>query len=122
MRARAQQAGRALALDRVSGETASGNAPLLREVLLELLENAIRHGGTATPVRVSAYADGARAYLAVASSGPPVTPANGTNADGRGLGLSIVAWIAGVHRGAFELNRMGDTNTFSFSWPLNPVA
>src|SRR6185295_12213693 len=89
MRGRAQRAQRSLALDKVSGETAHGNAALLREALLELLENAIRHGTNHAPIRVSAYVDNGRAHVSVVSPGPAMQPAPSQPVEGRGLGLSI---------------------------------
>ncbi|HEY2824935.1 MAG TPA: histidine kinase dimerization/phospho-acceptor domain-containing protein [Gemmatimonadales bacterium] len=117
MRARAQKAQRSLALDRVSGDAAMGNATLLREVLLELLENAIRHGSDQEPIRVSAFAEDDRAHLIVANPGPALNGAPSASAGGRGLGLSIVAWIAQVHEGTVAVTRTDGVNAFDVSWP-----
>ena len=103
MRGRAQQAQRTLELDRVDGDVARGNEFLLREALLELIENAVRHGAE-RPIRVSAYCEEERAHLQVASAGAPIPSAvieSPSNSSGdQGLGLSILHWIARAHGGA----------------------
>jgi signal transduction histidine kinase len=122
MRGRAQQTRHALELDRVDAAVARGNEPLLREALLELLENAVRYGGTEHPIRVSAYGEHDRACLVVTSAGPPLPDDLLQTAPlqegAGGLGLSIVAWIARVHGGELACSRTGETNGFRLTWPL----
>jgi signal transduction histidine kinase len=127
MRGRAQQTRHSLELDRVDAGVARGNEPLLREALLELLENAVRYGGTARPIRVSAYAERDRANLVVATAGPPlpedVLDAPPSRDGAGGLGLSIVGWIARVHGGVLSCSSTDGTNVFRVTWPVaGPVA
>jgi signal transduction histidine kinase len=117
MRGRAQRAHRTLELDRVDSAVAHGNAQLLREALLELLENALKHGGEG-PVRISAYREGDRAHLAVASAGPPIEAPAHPRVDGGGLGLSILRWIAAMHRGELTYAAAAGINTFTLTWPI----
>lgn len=120
MRRRASEEGHRLELDRVEPLRATGNDALVRELVLELLENAVRHGEPTAPIRVSAYGDGSCvACVDVTSAGPPLTwSGHDRSGDGRaGLGLSIVRWIAGVHGGELRYDREGDLNRFSFRWP-----
>jgi signal transduction histidine kinase len=117
MRGRAQRAHRALELDRVDSAAAQGNAQLLREALLELLENALKYGGEGT-VRISAYSEGDRAHLAVASAGPPIEVPAHSRVDGGGLGLSILRWIAAMHRGELTYTAAAGVNTFTLTWPI----
>ncbi len=92
-----------------------GNAPLLSELLANLLDNALAYtqpGGTVT-VRTRA-ADGC-AYLEVEDNGPGIPEqertrvferfyrAPGTGGDGSGLGLAVVAEIAARHEAAAEI-------------------
>lgn len=116
MRGRAQRSRRSLELDRVESAVAYGNAQLLREALIELIENALKYGGEG-PVRISAYNEGDRAHLAVASAGPPIAATPHPRVDGGGLGLSILRWIAGVHRGELRYAAAAGVNTFTLTWP-----
>lgn len=123
MRGRAQQAQRTLELDRVDGDVARGNEFLLREALLELIENAVRHGGAERPIRVSAYCERERAHLQVASAGPPIPSAvvesPSSSSGDRGLGLSILRWIARVHGGTLSYRAGDNANVFDLAWPAS---
>ncbi len=92
-----------------------GNAPLLSELLANLLDNALAYtqaGGTVT-VRTRA-ADG-WAYFEVEDNGPGIPEQErgrvferfyrvaGTGGDGSGLGLAVVAEIAARHDAAVEI-------------------
>jgi hypothetical protein len=86
-----------------------GNAELLRELLDNLIDNALRYtqaGGSIT-VRVARHAQGS--LLEVEDTGPGIIPAErdrvlqrfyraeGTPGEGCGLGLAIVREIASLH-------------------------
>ena len=120
MRARAADAGRSLAIGEAQHVTVRANAGLLREALLELLENACRHGTAAAPVTVSAHAAGGTATLEVTSAGPPFTEpvADVARESGRGLGFAIVQWIAGAHGGQVRVARLGELNSVAIDLPL----
>jgi two-component system sensor histidine kinase TctE len=92
-----------------------GSALMLRELLSNLIDNALRYtpaGGSVT-VRVRA-ADG-HALLEVEDTGPGIAPSErrrvferfyrilGSSAPGSGLGLAIVREIAGQHGAAIEI-------------------
>jgi signal transduction histidine kinase len=117
MRGRAQRAHRSLELDRVEHGVARGNAQLLQEALVELLENALKHGSADAPVRISAYCEGDRAKLAVASVGAVMPATQPQRVDGGGLGLSIVRWIAAMHGGELTYERAAAVNIFTLTWP-----
>lgn len=123
MRGRAQRAHHSLELDRVEPGVARGSEQLLREALLELIENAVKHGDPAQPIRVSAYSENGAASLAVCSGG--VAPLSEPATDGRraperggGLGLSIVSWISRVHGGELTRRQDAGTTTFTVRWPV----
>ncbi len=122
MRRRAQASGHTLELDNVSADVVRGNDALLREALLELLENALKHGAAGGPIVVSARVEEGRAMMAVSSRGEPVQlPADdwGQRAEGRGLGLAIVQWIAEAHAGELQCLRDRDRNRFVITWPAH---
>jgi len=125
---RARHEGRGLKLERVEPVEATGNAQLLQEALLELIENAVRHGSPDTTIGISAYRAGNMACLSVSSAGMPFavtreTPNPGSDsvqkrgAGAGGLGLSIIGWIARVHDGEIVHQREHDLNVVSLRWP-----
>ncbi|HEY2805880.1 MAG TPA: histidine kinase dimerization/phospho-acceptor domain-containing protein [Gemmatimonadales bacterium] len=119
MRGRAQSLGCRLDLATMDPAEIMGNETLVREAVMELLENAFRHGDHATPVSVSTLNGGKGARIVVSSSGEALRPESLTDrddaasADGSGLGLSIVRWIAEAHGGVLGYRREGATNTFT---------
>ncbi len=119
MRGRAQTLGGRLDLGTMDPAEVSGNEPLVREAVLELLENALRYGDHRSPIRVSTRNGGPGARIDVASAGAPVAPEllNGndedTSTDRNGLGLSIVRWIASAHGGRLAYARADGVNTFT---------
>jgi signal transduction histidine kinase len=122
MRGRAHQLGRQLSFGEVAPLMIRGNRGLLREALLELVENAVRHGSPAVPVELSLGA-GAEATLTVSSGGAPFTlvvaPTDPLGADSdHGLGLQIVHWIARLHGGWLEVRPRGDRNEVALILPL----
>ena len=102
-----------MALGPVEPIVVRGNASLLREALVELLENACRHGVDASPITVSVSSAPAAtaspgmerpmAIVQVASATP-----SSTSAPGSGLGHRIVRWIMAEHDGTFDTARDAD--------------
>lgn len=92
-----------------------GDEGLLRVLLRNLVENAVRYAPRGSAVRVRAEARGAGAWLCVSDEGPGIPPAErarvldrfyrvlGTSQAGVGLGLSIAARIAALHGASLEL-------------------
>jgi two-component system, OmpR family, sensor kinase len=123
MRGRAAQTSHGLTLGEVEPITVRGSARLLREALMELIENACRHATHEPDIRVSVCAEGETAWLAVAGGGPPVEMANLEAAPGdenSHLGLTIVRWIAGQHGGRLEYQHVDGLNIFAVSVSLMP--
>jgi two-component system osmolarity sensor histidine kinase EnvZ len=89
----------------------------LRRALVNLIENALRHAGEATPIDIRLAQEGERILIDVADRGPGI-PAEETErlkqpfarsntarsgALGAGLGLAIVDRVARIHGGHLEL-------------------
>jgi signal transduction histidine kinase len=88
----------------------------LRQVLVILVDNALRHGGSGGTVEVRVAQVGTNVHLEVADHGPgiPVSQRShvferfhqldgSRSAAGTGLGLSIAHWIVRSHRGSIRL-------------------
>lgn len=94
--------------------TIMGDPTMLREALVNLVFNALRHGGPQlTTIKVIAKADDEGISISVADDGQGIPEADITRAMERfsrlsetsssGLGLSIVQAIIAVHRGTLSL-------------------
>ena len=109
--------GEAAAARHAPGPIVLGHALLLRELIRNLVDNALQYtpaGGTVT-VRVIDDPFGQVVVLQVEDSGPGIAPGErqqvflpfyrslGTNVDGSGLGLAIVREIAQQHRAEITL-------------------
>lgn len=110
MRGRASVTGHTLAIGEAAPVTVLGNAALLQEAVLELIENACRHGRPTAAVTVSCRtvtADpptgGELAVLEVSSDGAAfgerMLSAQADVAHDRGMGLAIVRWVVLSHHG-----------------------
>jgi len=119
MRARAQALGCKLELTRVDPTVVLGSEPLLREALVELLENACRHGSSAEPVRLSVLGAGGEAVLEVVNpAGQNEAPGDRRGTSGSGLGLQVVEWIASEHGGRLIHRRASSQIVSALHLPL----
>jgi len=119
MRGRARQLVRQLQFREVAPASVRGNRGLLREAIIELIENAVRHGTKGTPVELGLVA-GQEARVVIASGGEPFVLTEATSAaPEHGLGVPIVQWIAGVHGGRLETRHQGGTNEVFLVIPLS---
>ena len=108
---------------------------LIEQVLINLMENAIQHGGTTTRVELQLRKDGERARFEVADDGQGIAREvfpklfkgylshdEGLTADGRrnmGIGLSVCMSIVQAHGGTMQAeNRETGGALFSFTLPL----
>lgn len=127
MRGRADAMGRHLELGTMDAAEVLGNEPLIREAVLELIENACRYGDPARPIRVEALATGTGARVEVTSAGALVPvevladATDGARPDKPSLGLSIVRWIAAVHGGGLNYRHAEGANVFTFELRATPA-
>jgi two-component system, OmpR family, sensor kinase len=98
--------------------TVEGNPDELHRMVLNLLDNAVRHTPAGTDVNVGVSREDGRAVLEVTDDGPGIPaglenqvfarfvrgagPADQAGGDGTGLGLAIVEAVASSHGGGAE--------------------
>jgi len=113
-----------------------GDAARLRQVLDNLLRNALVHTPPGTAVHVSVRRVGPQAVTTVADEGPGLAPdqaarlfdrfyrgSEARTGDGTGLGLSIVAALAAAHGGrALVHSAPGEGTVFTVELPATGVA
>jgi signal transduction histidine kinase len=108
----------------------AGDPARLRQLVMILVDNAIRHSPADGRVGVAVRADGAGASLTVEDDGPGIRPedlphvferfyrAPGAPGGGTGLGLAIAKWIVDRHGGRIEVaNRVEGGARFVVSLP-----
>lgn len=114
-----------------------GDEALLRRLLLNLLDNAIKYSPEGGTVTLECKKDSAQYVVSVTDTGPGISPElqsriferffradkvrprSETDGGGAGLGLSIALWIAEAHHGRLELARSDSSgSTFSVTLPV----
>jgi two-component system sensor histidine kinase KdpD len=109
---------------------------LIEQVLVNLVENAVRHAGPESPIEIRARTRDGHVVVEVADRGPGIPPGHearvferlyrGRNASsdgGLGLGLTICRAIVTAHRGRISLeNRPGGGAVASFTLPIHSTA
>jgi signal transduction histidine kinase len=108
-----------------------GDAIKLRQLLNNLLDNAVTYTPPEGRVQVSGRRDRGQVRLQVRDSGPGIAPEHlprlfepfyrvdstgGGNEDHSGLGLALAAWIARAHRGHLSVeSHLGAGTTFTLT-------
>ena len=126
---------RGLALDCRCPQDVSfhGDEELLRRMILNLLDNAVRYTPPGGKISVLLETENPGLRLSVSDTGPGIPPeaaphvferfyradkARSRHEGGFGLGLSIVKWIAEAHNGSVEVVSLpGAGSTFSVRLP-----
>jgi heavy metal sensor kinase len=124
------------ALSVQAAETAEvlGDRLVLRQALINILDNAIKHSPEGTPIQVEVGRNGDRGWIAVSDRGPGVAPedreriferfyrvdkARSREQGGAGLGLSLAKWGVESHDGQILLDsELGRGSTFRIVLPL----
>ena len=107
-----------------------GDPTRLRQLVVILVDNAVRHVPPGGHVTVRVRADASQATLVVEDDGPGIRPedlprvfdrfyrATGAPGEGTGLGLAIAAWIVERHDGRIEAaNRPAGGAAFTVRLP-----
>ncbi len=137
--ARALASQRQVEVDMVIGDEAlfRGDEALVRRLVMNLLDNAIKHTSAGGRVSVALGCEDGRYRITVRDTGPGIpedarphiferffradvarSRGAGASGDGAGLGLSIAAWIAEAHGGRVTLDSSGPSgSTFSATLP-----
>lgn len=109
-----------------------GDADLLRQVIRNLVANAIRYCRPGVSIAVAAVSDHANAVVTVADTGPGITAPEltrvfdrlwrGTSSDrvqGSGIGLAVVHELVTAHHGTVRVDSDGHSGTtFTVTLPL----
>jgi two-component system OmpR family sensor kinase len=128
--------------ERVEGDGWPQDRPLivmgdelrLRELLLNLVDNAVKYSKPGGKVEIALVREGATARLSVTDQGIGIAPeeqgrifdrfyrtdaARAHAKKGTGLGLSICKWIAEAHHGRIEVqSQVGEGSRFTVVLPL----
>ncbi|MGH9174901.1 MAG: ATP-binding protein [Vicinamibacterales bacterium] len=134
--ARILSADRNVGIEQVTVPSASfvGDEELVRRMIVNLLDNAVKHAPPATSVQIGLREDAGHYAILVTDSGPGIPPAvqphiferfyrgdasrGRSDSGGAGLGLAIARWIARLHHGDVTLVRSGpEGTTFSIVLP-----
>jgi signal transduction histidine kinase len=130
LRARATELGASVAIDIDAELAARGDEDAIERIVLNLVDNALRHGGKGIRVEIAAKRDGERVRLTVSDSGAGVPEVHRAriferfhrgdahldrDRRGSGLGLAIARELALAMRGTLELQ---DGSTFVLELPV----
>ena len=112
-----------------------GDGERLRQVVGNLVDNAVKYSPAGTEVRVAVYAHGGRVFVDVVDRGPGVArehqrlifekfgraSADGSGQPGTGLGLFIARSIVEAHGGTLEVqSALARGATFTLALPAKP--
>jgi heavy metal sensor kinase len=133
----AEEKHQTIAVDGDPSLAVRGDRLILRQALINLIDNAVKYSPSGGSIQVRVKAIGKDVLIEVQDSGPGIPPEHidkifqrfyrvdraRTRAEGgTGLGLSIVEWAVSVNGGSVELNRVpGPGCTFTIRLPLDQM-
>ena len=130
-RARTLASGQEVALERVDDATVRADPDALGQLLLILVENALKYTPAGGRMALALRLDGAEARFSVADTGPGIDPADlphiferfyraeaARATSGSGLGLAIAWWLAEQQGGRINVaSTLGQGSTFTVVLP-----
>lgn len=132
----AQASGLTVELTACEGAIVRGDPHRLRQLLLNLVDNAVKYNQKGGSVRMGLRARNGTAELTIANTGPGIArealphvferfyrgdPAHSHEAEGCGLGLSIAEWITRAHSGSIQIeSKPSSLTTVTVRLPLEP--
>jgi heavy metal sensor kinase len=132
----AEEKRQTLTLERTGAPRGLGDRMVLRQSLINLVDNAIKYTPAGGDIRVRVSEDRSGPFIVVADSGPGIAPdvqsrvfdryyrAGHSSADGiggSGLGLAIARWAVEASGGRLTLEESRSGSTFRISLPRVPV-
>jgi two-component system OmpR family sensor kinase len=114
--------------------TVVGDRDLLKQMLLNLVDNSLKYTPAGGEVTLSLYRDGSRARVEVRDTGPGIEPeqiplifkrfhrakGRGKSKGGAGIGLAISDWIVKAHNGEIAVeSEPGRGSVFTVILPLD---
>jgi signal transduction histidine kinase len=133
-----EEKGQRITVQGEEGVTLKGDRVFLRQALVNIIHNAVKHSPVGGTIFVGVHGEPAGSILLeVADSGPGIAPEHSARifdrfyrvdesrsreAGGAGLGLSIAQWAVRVHGGDIHLRATeGSGCTFQISLPSVPT-
>jgi signal transduction histidine kinase len=129
--ARLLATGQEVVLEAAEDVTIPANRDALKQLVLILIENALKYTSPSGQVRLVLHRDGDEAHLTVADTGMGIAPADlpriferfyraddARGSSGSGLGLAIAQWIAAQHQARIVVTSTpGQGSTFTVILP-----
>jgi signal transduction histidine kinase len=130
----AEASGLKVSLSKCEELSVLGDAHRLRQLLLNLMDNAVKYNRPGGSITAALRRAGETAEFTISNSGPGIAPdvlprvfdrffrgdaAHGSGVEGCGLGLSIAQWIVRAHKGSIGIESVpNQTTTVSVRLPV----
>jgi signal transduction histidine kinase len=121
-------------LEHCEGALIEGDSHRLRQLLLNLADNAVKYNESEGSIRIALRREGAAALFTMSNTGPGIAspalnhvfdrffrgdPSHNRHVEGCGLGLSIAQWIVSIHNGTIKIaSEPGKLTTVAVRLPL----